>query len=232
MAYDPAFYNILLNVSTSTPMVFNNTIANFCTNKVPATSCTAADIVAFPAFTMPSNPTGDVIRSAFGGQLVKNFFDPRLLSRTITSNDFHSPYSEQWSFGLQRQVSRNHVIEARYVGNHGVGLFQTLNRNPFLGADTVGTSGACNGLFTNGGVTRGFCSAGAGSTAFLFPALVLVSLLFTTQLTFSLAPLYIGALVLSALAVWQVTGDGEASAFEGWALVGTYAILATFTLYE
>jgi len=68
--------------------------------------------------------------------------------------------------------------------------------------------------------------------AFLFPALVLVSLLFTTQLTFSLAPLYIGALVLSALAVWQVTGDGEASAFEGWALVGTYAILATFTLYE
>jgi Ca2+:H+ antiporter len=68
--------------------------------------------------------------------------------------------------------------------------------------------------------------------AFLFPALVLVSLLFTTPLTFALAPLYIGALVLTALVVWQVTGDGEATAFEGWALVGIYVILAAFTLYE
>jgi Ca2+:H+ antiporter len=68
--------------------------------------------------------------------------------------------------------------------------------------------------------------------AFLFPALVLVSLLFTTPLTFALAPLYIGALVLTALVVAQVTGDGEATAFEGWALVGIYVILAAFTLYE
>jgi Ca2+:H+ antiporter len=68
--------------------------------------------------------------------------------------------------------------------------------------------------------------------AFLFPALVLVSLLFTTTLTFALAPVYIGALVLTALVVWQVTGDGEATAFEGWALVGIYVILAAFTLYE
>jgi Ca2+:H+ antiporter len=68
--------------------------------------------------------------------------------------------------------------------------------------------------------------------AFLFPALVLVSLFFATPLTFALAPLYIGALALTALVVWQITGDGEASAFEGWALVGIYAILAAFTLYE
>jgi len=68
--------------------------------------------------------------------------------------------------------------------------------------------------------------------AFLFPALVLVSLLFTTPLTFALAPVYIGALALTALVVWQVTGDGEATAFEGWALVGIYVILAAFTLYE
>jgi Ca2+:H+ antiporter len=68
--------------------------------------------------------------------------------------------------------------------------------------------------------------------AFLFPALVLVSLLFTTPLTFALAPVYIGALLLTALVVWQVTGDGEATAFEGWALVGIYVILAAFTLYE
>jgi Ca2+:H+ antiporter len=68
--------------------------------------------------------------------------------------------------------------------------------------------------------------------AFLFPALVLVSLAFADRLTFGLAPVYTGALLLTALSVWQVTGDGEATAFEGWALVAAYAVLATLTLYE
>jgi Ca2+:H+ antiporter len=68
--------------------------------------------------------------------------------------------------------------------------------------------------------------------AFLFPLLVLISFALATTLTFALAPVYIGALVLTALALAQVTGDGEAAAFEGWALVALYVILATFTLYE
>jgi Ca2+:H+ antiporter len=68
--------------------------------------------------------------------------------------------------------------------------------------------------------------------AFLFPLLVLVSFALNTTLTFELAPVYIGALALTALALWQVTGDGEAAEFEGWALVALYVILATLTLYE
>jgi Ca2+:H+ antiporter len=68
--------------------------------------------------------------------------------------------------------------------------------------------------------------------AFLFPLLVLVSFALATTLTFALAPVYIGALALTALAIEQVTGDGEAAAFEGWALVALYVILATFTLFE
>ncbi len=68
--------------------------------------------------------------------------------------------------------------------------------------------------------------------AFLFPALVLISLALPTTLTFALAPVYVGALALTALAVWQVTGDGEAAEFEGWALVALYVILAALTLYE
>jgi Ca2+:H+ antiporter len=68
--------------------------------------------------------------------------------------------------------------------------------------------------------------------AFLFPVLVLVSFALATTLTFALAPIYIGALALAALSIEQVTGDGEAAAFEGWALVALYVILATFTLYE
>jgi Ca2+:H+ antiporter len=68
--------------------------------------------------------------------------------------------------------------------------------------------------------------------AFLFPLLVLISFALATTLTFSLAPVYIGALALTALALAQVTGDGEAVAFEGWALVALYVILGTLTIYE
>jgi len=68
--------------------------------------------------------------------------------------------------------------------------------------------------------------------AFLFPLVVLCSLPFATSLTFSLAPVYIGALLLMAVAVWQITGDGEATIFEGVALIALYVILATVTIYE
>jgi Ca2+:H+ antiporter len=68
--------------------------------------------------------------------------------------------------------------------------------------------------------------------AFLFPALVLVSFLFATPLTFSLAPVFVGALALTALALWQITSDGEATLFEGVALIALYAILAVVAFFE
>ena len=68
--------------------------------------------------------------------------------------------------------------------------------------------------------------------AFLYPVLVLISLLFNDHLTFALEPVYIGALLMSALAVWQITGDGEAAAFEGWALIALYVVLGALTIYE
>jgi Ca2+:H+ antiporter len=68
--------------------------------------------------------------------------------------------------------------------------------------------------------------------AFLFPALVLISLAFAHTLTFSLAPVYIGALGLTAISVWQITGDGEAVAFEGLALIALYVMVAAVAAYE
>ncbi len=68
--------------------------------------------------------------------------------------------------------------------------------------------------------------------AFLFPLLVLASLLTATSLTFALAPVYIGALLGTAIIVWQITGDGEATAFEGAALVAAFVILATLAGFE
>jgi Ca2+:H+ antiporter len=68
--------------------------------------------------------------------------------------------------------------------------------------------------------------------AFLYPLLVLVSTLTATTLTFALEPVYIGGLGLTAIIVWQITGDGEATLFEGVALVAAFVILATVAAYE
>jgi Ca2+:H+ antiporter len=71
--------------------------------------------------------------------------------------------------------------------------------------------------------------------AFLYPALVLISLLFAQRLTFGVPPgglVLVVALVFAALAIWQITGDGEAPGYEGLALVATYAVLATVVWFE
>ena len=122
IAYDPPFYNILLNISTNAPVVFNSTTAN------PAVP-TAANPTLFPA---PSSLFGPDVR-AFAedrGLIIKGVVDPRFQNQVPVSSDFHLPYAQQWSIGIQRQINRNNVAEVRYVGTHAVGLFQTNNRNP------------------------------------------------------------------------------------------------------
>lgn len=68
--------------------------------------------------------------------------------------------------------------------------------------------------------------------AFLYPLLVLASLFTATTLTFALPPVYTGALLGTAVIVWQITGDGEATPFEGAALISAFVILATVAAFE
>ncbi|MHB1468179.1 MAG: sodium:proton exchanger [Solirubrobacteraceae bacterium] len=67
---------------------------------------------------------------------------------------------------------------------------------------------------------------------FLFPLVVIVSVALSTQLTLGLAPAYIGALALMTIVVWQVSGDGEATVFEGVALIALYAIVAIVAAFQ
>jgi Ca2+:H+ antiporter len=75
-------------------------------------------------------------------------------------------------------------------------------------------------------------SSVAQIAALLYPLMVLVSLFTASHLTFALAPVYVGALAVSAILIWQITGDGEATPFEGAALVGVYVVLATVAAFE
>lgn len=124
IAYDPSFYNILVNVQGSAPVVFSNLTTN------PALP-TPANPVLFPVPT--GSLTGERVRQVAQEQGVirTNVFDPRLLAnRTTVAPDFHLPYAEQWSLGIQRQINANNVFEVRYLGTHGVSLFQNANVNP------------------------------------------------------------------------------------------------------
>ncbi len=123
IAYDPAFYNILLNVANSSP--FSIALAASAA-QLPATS---------PVIQLPGSLFGADIRTAIvnTGVLAVGKLDPKWLGQTVVAKDFRSPYSQQWSFGIQRSIGKNYIAEVRYVGNHGVGLFQSVLQNPFIG---------------------------------------------------------------------------------------------------
>jgi len=161
IAYDPAFYNILLNVANSSP--FSIALAAAAA-QLPATN---------PLLPLPNSIFGADIRAAVqaSGVLPIGKLDPKYLSQTQVAPNFRAPYSEQWSFGVQRQIGKSSVAEVRYVGNHGVGLFQSVLGNPFVGVPgnnllPFGSAGASSGLY---GFSRNLTVDGA-TTLVNFPS--------------------------------------------------------------
>ncbi|HET8549555.1 MAG TPA: carboxypeptidase regulatory-like domain-containing protein [Bryobacteraceae bacterium] len=61
-----------------------------------------------PAFPLPVSPGNSV-----------NEFD----------DDLRMGYVQSWSFSIQRELTRDMVLDVRYVGNHGTGLWRQVNLN-------------------------------------------------------------------------------------------------------
>ena len=71
---------------------------------------TTLPAVALPKASFPlASPTG----------VSYNEWDPNL----------QMGYTQSWSFGLQRELSKDMALEVRYVGNHGTKLWRQLNFN-------------------------------------------------------------------------------------------------------
>jgi outer membrane receptor protein involved in Fe transport len=123
IAYDAAFYNILSNVQNAAPFSASLTLQP---SQVASTTTSVAPL--------PNNPIGSNVRAAVvaSGALPLGQLDPRFLAQTRVADDFRSPYSMQFSMGVQHQFGRRHVAEVRYVGTRGIGLFQNLNDNFFI----------------------------------------------------------------------------------------------------
>ncbi|HEX9425020.1 MAG TPA: carboxypeptidase-like regulatory domain-containing protein [Pyrinomonadaceae bacterium] len=75
--------------------------------------------------------------------------NPATFARTIVGEDFHSPVYDQFSFELQRELSRDMVLRVGYVGTRGRDLFQTIDGNPRLPTNNVFISTAVPGSANN-----------------------------------------------------------------------------------
>jgi hypothetical protein len=48
---------------------------------------------------------------------------------STTQPTLHTPYVQNWTFGIQREIARGTVIEARYVGNKATHIWRQYNMN-------------------------------------------------------------------------------------------------------
>lgn len=116
ITYDPAYYNMFLNVATSAPVVNAGTLST--------ATCSAP--------CLPSSGfLGSDIRAAHLADIPRGV-NPGTRNNTRVGNGFHEPMTQEWSLGVQREITSKVVLEARYVGNHVTGNFQTVNANPSL----------------------------------------------------------------------------------------------------
>jgi hypothetical protein len=116
--FDPAFYNMFLNVATSAPVINLGNISGcgISVQCLPSGGATGAQVRAQALQYLPVGPSQD----------------PGARSVATTAPNFHNPYTESWLFGFSHQLGNKAVIEIDYAGNHQVGNFQSQNVNPYL----------------------------------------------------------------------------------------------------
>ncbi|HEX8163057.1 MAG TPA: TonB-dependent receptor [Pyrinomonadaceae bacterium] len=153
VAYDPSFFNIVLNTVTAAPFAAAGLL-----QQTPG---------AAGSFNYPFLPNTTALLNQTPGT---NGGDPRLFNQTRVDPNFHNPYTISYNLGIQQEVWKNTVFEARYVGSRIVGQFQTVNGNPLV--NQLNQAAYCQGLdagaYTNGIVvgtapaTREAACTGAG----------------------------------------------------------------------
>jgi hypothetical protein len=96
------------------------------------------------------------VRALVGPTLPLGQLDPRTLGEVTVAPNFRPDQVQAWSFGFERELTKNAAFEARYVGNIGQDLFQTANVNPYVGfnggpipTNTLGLFPGLTDLFPN-----------------------------------------------------------------------------------
>ncbi|MGE0128264.1 MAG: hypothetical protein AB7U82_09305 [Blastocatellales bacterium] len=101
-----------LGVGTTNPGLIQT-----AANNVPTGVLTAAGVpLTTPTFRMPITDAANFAINNNNGLWA---FDPNL----------RTPYVQQWSFGIEREIAPNTAFEVRYVGNHAVKIYRAINYN-------------------------------------------------------------------------------------------------------
>jgi outer membrane receptor protein involved in Fe transport len=111
LGYDSFFNNIASNAATSSP----NVVATAIPSAVNATTPRGLPNVtgSLPLTARPLSP---------------------LDSQVLVVNNLVNPYYQRWSFGFQRALPGNMVVDASYVGSKGTKLYINEDRNPSVPA--------------------------------------------------------------------------------------------------
>jgi Carboxypeptidase regulatory-like domain/TonB-dependent Receptor Plug Domain len=104
--YDANYINLNLNVAGGFPFLASITFGG---SGQPAVT---------PAFVNIQNFT------------TPNVSNPNSLTRTVVAEDFRAPATDQYSFEVQRELTRDTVLKIGYIRTRGTGLFQTIDGNP------------------------------------------------------------------------------------------------------
>jgi hypothetical protein len=100
-------------VNATRSMTLGNLVTNVGSDTLPVLLRETSRLGAASFPTAPSFPmTGAVTNSV-------NIYDPNL----------HTPYTQSWSFGVQREITKDTVVEARYVGTRNLAGQTTYNLN-------------------------------------------------------------------------------------------------------
>ncbi len=101
-----------LGVGTTNPGLIQTSA-----NNVPTGVLTGAGVsLTTPTFAVP---TTDAANFLINNNNSLWTFDPNL----------RTPYVQQWSFGIEREIANNTAFELRYVGNHSIKVFRAINYN-------------------------------------------------------------------------------------------------------
>jgi hypothetical protein len=112
--YDLIFNNIYLNIYSAFPFTQ--------VNNLPARTPNSFQTIYGMGFQGAKPPV----------------VDPMQVPRTIVGKDFRSPYAEQVSVQVQRELTKDWIATVGYVGTKGTALFQTLDGNPTLPTGNAG----------------------------------------------------------------------------------------------
>ena len=109
IGYDSFFNNIASNASTSSP----NLVAT-----------------SFPSTVTTALPRGTIGLSSQLPLVARALLPSD--SQSLVDKNLVNPYNQHWSFGIQREVKGNIVIDTSYVGSKGTKLFAQEDFNPLV----------------------------------------------------------------------------------------------------